>query len=229
MIHSSLSALEENLFPCFAAYRGSLPFLSSKPLPPAEPGMLYLCHHSSIVTKSLTPNPAEKGPQYQGTTRLGWTHLDALTHACMHVACLRMHARTHACMPQSPISKILHTDHICKVSLVWKTAYSQFRELECGYPCMCVCAQFCLFVTPWTVAFQAPLSMGFSRQTYWRGFPFPSPVDHPVPGMFQHLLHVLLWQVDMFMWPLFCLSQGGTLSNKHQHISSNITWIVQAS
>ena len=32
-----------------------------------------------------------------------------------------------------------------------------------------------LFVIPWTVAHQAPLSMGFFRQEYWSGFPFPSP------------------------------------------------------
>ena len=31
--------------------------------------------------------------------------------------------------------------------------------------------------TPWTIAFQAPLSMGFSRQEYWSGLPFPSPGD----------------------------------------------------
>ena len=34
-----------------------------------------------------------------------------------------------------------------------------------------------LFVTPWTVAYQAPLSMEFSRQEYWSGLPFPSPVS----------------------------------------------------
>ena len=33
-----------------------------------------------------------------------------------------------------------------------------------------------LFVTPWTVAYQAPPSMGFSRQGYWNGVPFPSPI-----------------------------------------------------
>ena len=36
---------------------------------------------------------------------------------------------------------------------------------------------------PWTVAHQAPLSMGFSRQEYWRGQPFPSPRDLPDPGV----------------------------------------------
>ena len=37
--------------------------------------------------------------------------------------------------------------------------------------------------TPWTVARQAPLSMGFSRQEYWNGLPFPSPEDLPNPGI----------------------------------------------
>ena len=40
-----------------------------------------------------------------------------------------------------------------------------------------------LFVTPWTVAYQAPPSMGFSRQEYWSGVPFPSPGDLPDPGI----------------------------------------------
>ena len=38
-------------------------------------------------------------------------------------------------------------------------------------------------VTPWTVARQAPLSMGFSRQEYWSGLPFPSPGNLPDPGI----------------------------------------------
>ena len=37
--------------------------------------------------------------------------------------------------------------------------------------------------TPWTVAYQAPPSMGFSRQEYWSGLPFLSPGDLPDPGM----------------------------------------------
>ena len=39
-----------------------------------------------------------------------------------------------------------------------------------------------LFATPWTVAYQAPPSVGFFRQEYWSGLPFPSPGDHPNPG-----------------------------------------------
>ena len=40
-----------------------------------------------------------------------------------------------------------------------------------------------LFATPWTVAYQASPSMGFSRQEYWSGLPFPSPGDLPGPGI----------------------------------------------
>ena len=40
-----------------------------------------------------------------------------------------------------------------------------------------------LFVTPWTVACQAPLSMEFSRQESWCGLPFPTPGGHPNPGI----------------------------------------------
>ena len=40
-----------------------------------------------------------------------------------------------------------------------------------------------LFVTPWTIAHQTPLSVEFSRQEYWSGLPFPSPEDLPHPGI----------------------------------------------
>ena len=48
-----------------------------------------------------------------------------------------------------------------------------------------------LFATPWTVALQAPLSIGFSRQEYWSGLPFPSPEDLPDSG-----IESLAWQAS---------------------------------
>ena len=50
-----------------------------------------------------------------------------------------------------------------------------------------------LFGTPWTLAYQAPPSMGFSRQEYWSGMPFPSPGDLPNPGIKSrsHALHTV--------------------------------------
>ena len=50
------------------------------------------------------------------------------------------------------------------------------------HACMPSCLSHVLFVTPWTVAHQAPLSMGFSRQEYWRGLPCPPPGDLPNLG-----------------------------------------------
>jgi len=52
--------------------------------------------------------------------------------------------------------------------------------------CVCVWQSLShvrLFVTPWTVTCQAPLSMEFSRPGYWSGLPFPSPGDLPNPGI----------------------------------------------
>ena len=43
----------------------------------------------------------------------------------------------------------------------------------------CIFSHVRLFVTPWTAAHQAPLSMGFSRQEFWNGLPFPPPGEDP--------------------------------------------------
>ena len=56
----------------------------------------------------------------------------------------------------------------------------------------CVLSQFS-FVTPWTVAHQASLSMGIFKQEYRSGLPFPSPGDLLTQGLSLRLLH---WQVD---------------------------------
>ena len=51
-----------------------------------------------------------------------------------------------------------------------------FRYLALGSHCGGLVTKSCLtLATPWTVARQAHLSMGFSRQEYWSGLPFPSP------------------------------------------------------
>ena len=58
------------------------------------------------------------------------------------------------------------------------------RSVAKSYPTVC---------NPWTVAHQAPLSMGFSRQEYRSRFSFPSQGIFPIQGLNTHLLH---WQVD---------------------------------
>ena len=58
-----------------------------------------------------------------------------------------------------------------------------------------------LFVTPWTTAHQAPLSMGFSRQEYWNGLLCPPPGDLPNQGPNSGL--------PQCWWILYCLSHQG--------------------
>ena len=53
----------------------------------------------------------------------------------------------------------------------------------CVYVCVHACTHLCLFVTPWTVARQALLSIGFFREEYWSGLPCPPPRDLPNPGI----------------------------------------------
>ena len=68
------------------------------------------------------------------------------------------------------------------------------------YICVVCCAvlscfsRVWFFVTLWTVASQVPLSMGFSRQEYWSGLPFPSPGDFLTQGSNLCLLSLLHWQ-----------------------------------
>ena len=59
----------------------------------------------------------------------------------------------------------------CAVMSLWKWSESKSHSVESDS------------VTPWTVAHQAPLSLGFSRQEYWRALPLPSPGDLPDPGI----------------------------------------------
>ena len=76
------------------------------------------------------------------------------------------------------------------------------------------------FATLWTVAHQAPLSMGFSRQECWSGLPFPTPGDLSGPGL--KLMCLLHWQVDPLQLhhlgsPYFSLSPDCLLFFEKEH------------
>ena len=72
------------------------------------------------------------------------------------------------------------------VSVIYKTRKKSFGKVTAQLVRLCVCwviSHARLFMTPWTVAHQAPLSMGFSRQEYWSGLPCPPPGDLPDSGI----------------------------------------------
>ena len=63
-----------------------------------------------------------------------------------------------------------------------------------------------LFATLWTATHQAPLPMGFPRQEYWSGLPFPSPGVFPTQGLNLCLLHLLHCR-----WILYCAATNKTV------------------
>ena len=115
-----------------------------------------------------------------------------------------------------------------------------------GLVCVCVCVSthvwmlscVWLFMTPWTVVNQAPLSMGFSRQEYWSGLPFPPPRDLPNPGiklmspasvsyiirqvffLFVCLFSLLEPLGNLRDWHLVSIVDALTLNSDQQHCSS---------
>ena len=74
---------------------------------------------------------------------------------------------------------------LCPYLYRYKYKYRQWKIQYIYIYVLCVCAQSLnrvrLFATPWTAAHQAPLSMGFPRQEYWSGLPFPTLGDLPDP------------------------------------------------
>ena len=78
----------------------------------------------------------------------------------------------------------------------------------------------CCCPTPWSIVRQAPLFMGFPRQEYWSGLPFPSPGDLPDPGL---NLGLLSWQVSSL--PLS--HQGNPIFHINKLKEKKIIWLYQ--
>ena len=68
----------------------------------------------------------------------------------------------------------------CKIKLKWKQVETTTRPFKVKVKSL---SRVRLSATPWTVAYHAPPSMGFSRQEYWSGLPFPSPENLSDPGI----------------------------------------------
>ena len=98
----------------------------------------------------------------------------------------------------------------------WPTSYSSQIFL---IPVSESCSVMSDSATPWTVACQAPLSMGFSRQEYWNGLPCPPPGDLPDPGI-EPASHVSLALAGRFFTTSATWEEGAFL------LFSRKTWIT---
>ena len=98
-----------------------------------------------------------------------------------------------------------------------------------------------LSATPWTVAHQAPPYMGFSRQEYWSGLPFPSPGDLPDPGIeprspslqadalpYAYIFYSCIFSIDYELNPVLCWwtgKLGGLQSMGSQRVRHD--WVTE--
>ena len=95
-----------------------------------------------------------------------WPHLDLLLLLLLsHYSCVRLCTTP----PGSPIPGILQERTLEWVAISFSNAWKWKVKAK-------LLSRVWLLVTPWTAAYQAPPSMGFSRQEYWSGVPLPSPI-----------------------------------------------------
>ena len=98
-----------------------------------------------------------------------WKKVAAAAAAKSLQSCLTLCNPIDGSPPGSPIPGILQARKLEWVAISFSNAWNwkvKVKSLSCVW----------LLVTPWTAAYQAPPSMGFSRQEYWSGLPFPYPI-----------------------------------------------------
>ena len=113
------------------------------------------------------------------STKVPKRHVIGLKHSAAAAAAAKsFQSRLTLCDPTdssplgSPIPGILQTRTLGWVAISFSNAWKwkvKVKSLSGVWPS----------ATPWTAAYQAPLSMGFPRQEYWSGVPLPSPLEHP--------------------------------------------------
>ena len=98
--------------------------------------------------------------------------------ACSSVSSVRWASKVGRCRLATYSSETDHTRPSISIHASCLAVLSSLKKRKCqSLSCTW------LFATPWTVAHQAPLSRGFSRQEHWSGLSFPSPGDLPNPGI----------------------------------------------
>ena len=102
--------------------------------------------------------------------------------------------------PGSPVPGILQARTLEWVAISFSNAWKwkvKVKSLSCVW----------LLVSPWTAAYQAPPSMGFSRQEYWSGLPLPSPWESLGSSYFliSYVFPKLWYQGDTLLWKFFSI------------------------
>ena len=114
-----------------------------------------------------------------------------------HLSRVRLWDPTDSSLPGSPVPGILQARTLEWVAISFSNAWKWKVKVK-------LLSHVRLLTTPWTAAYQAPLSMGFSRQEYWSGVPLPSPPDSSYFALY-FILHSICHLKTCGMTYLLCL------------------------
>ena len=129
-----------------------------------------LLHHRQIF--SCLSHQEALGITYQ---RLRWNFVHLVNQLLLllllsHCSHVRLCDPIDGSPPGSPVPGILQARTLERVAISFSSAWKWKVKVKSP-------SRVRLLATSWTVAYQAPLSMGFSRQEYWSGVPLPSPIN----------------------------------------------------
>ena len=125
-----------------------------------------------------------------------YTYVAAAAAAKSLQSCLTLCGPIDGSPPSSPIPGILQARTLEWVAISFSKAWKWKVKVKS-------LSRVRLCATPWTAAYQAPPSMGFSRQQYWSGVPLPSPIY-----TYVHFIHLSMHSTEYCIWsqPKFVLS-----------------------
>ena len=168
------------------AWEGELVFANYLQYTMQSFGLYLINNNGNPLQYSCLENPVYRGAW--------WTVIHGVAQSQIQLKRLSM----HACIEEGNGNSLQYSclgnprDRGAWWAAIYGVAQSQTQLMRLSSSssinskqCVCVCsgAELCLFSDPWTVASQASLSMGFSRQEYWSGLPFLTPGDLPNSGI----------------------------------------------
>ena len=133
-----------------------------------------MIHYKWITGKDLLHSTGNSAQYYEATHPNG-KRLREIIHTGTWIT------KSLCCTPETNKTLFMNYAPVYKIKGFKKSMKT--KKLQTAVICVLMLLCVPLFVTPWIIAHQAPLSMGFSRQEYWSGLPFPPPGHLPDPGV----------------------------------------------
>ena len=160
-------------------------------------------------------------PAYQ-TLQLYYPILITVLLLLSRFSRVRLCATRDGSLPGSPVPGILQARTLEWVAISSSNAWKwkvKVKSLSCIW----------LLATPWTVAYQAPRSMGFSRQEYWSGVPLPSPPNYcsfiiNLDSWYSKSFHLFLFKSILAILVLFISHRTSLSISPHIQEGYDLNW-----